>query len=257
MSVNQFNAMGQQYGQSLVDFPEARTAELSAILSRADAKAGEKILDFAAGTGFVTFPLSKMVGVSGSITAVDISEVQLNQLRQRLEKEGGANISVVHTSDPLLSNIPSGAFDKVTSLGGYHHVENQVEVTRSLYRVLKPGGKAVIFDFQDSCATQRHFDTIVHDHNGVGHRGLFFTPSKWVNICRYLDCQNHQLEFIKLPWRFKTAAHVGQFFKQHHGLDIDAETVGKRIFENFGCQPNPDGTVDVHFEYAIATLHKP
>lgn len=257
MSVNQFNAMGQQYGQSLVEFPEARTAELEAILGRADVKAGEKVLDFAAGTGFVTFPLSKLVGVAGSVTAVDISEVQLNQLRQRQEKEGGANISVVHTADPLLAGLPDGGFDKITSLGGYHHVENQVEVTRSLYRLLKPGGRAVIFDFQDSCATQRHFDTIVHDHNGVGHRGLFFTPSKWVNICRYLGCQNNRIEFITLPWKFASAAHVGQFFKQHHGLDIDAETVRQRIFDNFGCQPKADGTVEVHFEYAIATLHKP
>ena len=108
---------------------------------------GDRVLDLAGGTGDIAALLSKRVGANGRVVLSDINEAMLNVGRQRLEDQGiVGNVSYAIANAEHLP-FDSGEFDVVTIAFGLRNVTDKSAALREMYRVLRPGGKALILEF--------------------------------------------------------------------------------------------------------------
>ena len=108
---------------------------------------GDHVLDLAGGTGDIAVLLSKRVGASGGVVLSDINEAMLAVGRQRLEDQGiVGNVSYSIANAEKLP-FESGEFDAVTMAFGLRNVTHKDAALREMYRVLRPGGKALILEF--------------------------------------------------------------------------------------------------------------
>ena len=108
---------------------------------------GDRVLDLAGGTGDIATLLSKRVGANGRVVLSDINEAMLNVGRQRLEDQGiVGNVSYAIANAEHLP-FDSGEFDVVTIAFGLRNVTDKSAALHEMYRVLRPGGKALILEF--------------------------------------------------------------------------------------------------------------
>mgnify|MGYP002700231042 CR=1 FL=1 len=113
----------------------------------ANVKPGHKVLDLAGGTGDLSALFSKRVGSSGQVVLADINEAMLRVGRDRMIDKGCShNISynlANAESLPYLSN----QFDRVCIGFGLRNVTDKAAALRSMFEVLKPGGRLLILEF--------------------------------------------------------------------------------------------------------------
>ncbi|HWO99055.1 MAG TPA: bifunctional demethylmenaquinone methyltransferase/2-methoxy-6-polyprenyl-1,4-benzoquinol methylase UbiE [Methylococcus sp.] len=110
---------------------------------------GEKVLDLAGGTGDMTALFRKRVGRDGCVVLSDINVEMLKRGRDRLIDEGATSDVVYAQIDAEKLPFPDHAFDCVSIAFGLRNVTHKEEALRSMYRVLKPGGRAIILEFSE------------------------------------------------------------------------------------------------------------
>lgn len=108
---------------------------------------GHKVLDLAGGTGDFTAKFSQIVGESGQVVLADINNSMLNVGRDKLRNKG-----VVGNVDYVQANAESlpfadNYFDCITIGFGLRNVTDKDKALRSMYRILKPGGRLLVLEF--------------------------------------------------------------------------------------------------------------
>lgn len=107
----------------------------------------ESILDLGCGTGVAARVIAGLPGLRGPITALDISEELVARGRALAEAEGlGARITFRVGDAHSLSGMPRGGFDVVVMHTLISHVADPATVLAEARRLLRPGGKLVVFD---------------------------------------------------------------------------------------------------------------
>jgi len=108
---------------------------------------GQKVLDLAGGTGDLTAKFSRIVGDKGQVVLADINDSMLKVGRDKLRDLGVvSNVEYVQANAQALP-FPENTFDLVTIAFGLRNVTDKDEALRSIYRVLKPGGRLLILEF--------------------------------------------------------------------------------------------------------------
>jgi demethylmenaquinone methyltransferase/2-methoxy-6-polyprenyl-1,4-benzoquinol methylase len=116
-------------------------------IAEANIRPGQCVLDVAGGTGDLTREFAKKVGKSGKVILSDINEKMLAQGRQRLIDQGMVgNIEYIQADAEKLP-FPDNYFDCISIAFGLRNVTDKAAALRSMYRVLKPGGKLLILEF--------------------------------------------------------------------------------------------------------------
>jgi demethylmenaquinone methyltransferase/2-methoxy-6-polyprenyl-1,4-benzoquinol methylase len=111
---------------------------------------GNKVLDLAGGTGDLTKKFSKIVGPSGTVVLADINSSMLEVGRERLTNEGYVgNIEYVQANAQYLP-FEDNTFDIITIAFGLRNVTDKDEALRSMFRVLKPGGRLLVLEFSQT-----------------------------------------------------------------------------------------------------------
>jgi SAM-dependent methyltransferase len=123
---------------------DASTAPVSKrLVELAGIKAGNRVLDAAAGYGEPSLTAAKVVGPGGSVVATDISPGMLAFGRERAAAAGMENIEFVE-SDASSLDFPAKSFDSAVSRWGIIF-EPDGEATAGRVRgFLKPGAKIAI-----------------------------------------------------------------------------------------------------------------
>ena len=103
------------------------------------------ILDVATGTG--DFALQAMVLKPEKIVGVDISEGMLDVGRRKVRTKGLQHVVELQSGDSENLPFEANSFDAVTVAFGVRNFENLERGLTEIYRVLKPGGMAVILEF--------------------------------------------------------------------------------------------------------------
>lgn len=109
--------------------------------------AGEdlKVLDFGAGTGWLSLLVSRYPSV-GEVTVLDSSRSNLESMLPRMAPLLGGDMSklkpVVARFSPLL--VPDEYFDVIVESSAIHHAESLPQILAELGRVLKPNGRLVL-----------------------------------------------------------------------------------------------------------------
>lgn len=113
----------------------------------AGVRAGEYILDVAAGTGDLTAYFSEIVGKEGLVVSSDINYAMLSRGRDRLIDKGLVqNISFAQANAECLP-FPDNYFNCITIGFGLRNVTDKAKALESMNRILKPGGRLLILEF--------------------------------------------------------------------------------------------------------------
>jgi ubiquinone/menaquinone biosynthesis C-methylase UbiE len=141
--------------QKQLEPAQTRLMELAA-LSR-----GERVLDLACGTGLVTFRAAEAVGSTGSVTGTDISEGMIEQCAQTARERGVAQASFQRMAAEAL-DFADGSFDVVLCGLGMMYVTDFAGSIREMFRVTKPGGRAVsaVWGKRDHCGWAEIFPIV-------------------------------------------------------------------------------------------------
>jgi demethylmenaquinone methyltransferase / 2-methoxy-6-polyprenyl-1,4-benzoquinol methylase len=108
---------------------------------------GEQVLDLAGGTGDLTTLFEKRVGEEGNVVLADINAQMLRTGRNRLIDRGLiSNIQYTQVNAECLP-FADDSFDCVCIAFGLRNVTDKDAALRSMYRVLKPGGRAIVLEF--------------------------------------------------------------------------------------------------------------
>jgi demethylmenaquinone methyltransferase/2-methoxy-6-polyprenyl-1,4-benzoquinol methylase len=116
---------------------------------------GQQVLDLAGGTGDLAAKFSKLVAEAGKVVLSDINPAMLEQARAKLIDNGiYANVEYV-VADAEALPFKDNQFDCITMAFGLRNVTDKDKALRSIFRVLKPGGKLLVLEF--SKPTSEHF----------------------------------------------------------------------------------------------------
>jgi arsenite methyltransferase len=106
-------------------------------------EAGHRVLDVGCGPGFYATELLADVGSNGAVVGIDTSSAMLAAAKRRCEGRDNASFQEGSvTSLPLEER----SFDRVLCVQVLEHVSEVAGALAELHRVLRPGGRAVVWD---------------------------------------------------------------------------------------------------------------
>jgi len=117
------------------------TIELSSV------RPGQTVLDIAGGTGDLVAKFSQRVGPDGHVILADINAAMLSVGRDRLIDKGALNNISVSQADAQFLPYADNSIDCITIAFGLRNVTDKALALRSMYRVLKPGGRLLVLEF--------------------------------------------------------------------------------------------------------------
>jgi len=121
-----------------------------------DIKEGYHVLDVGCGIGLQAQSMAKLVGAEGKVAGTDLSNTMIEIARSRT---ASSNLPLVFfTADAAAQPFPDQSFDCVRTERMLMYIQDIQKVLKEFKRLLKPGGKIVIFDFDWDATVIAHKD---------------------------------------------------------------------------------------------------
>lgn len=111
-----------------------------------EANPGDTVLDLCTGTGDLAVLLAHRVGRAGQVVGVDLNHRMLAFGRKKIARLGLTNVTLLSGNAEAIQ-FCDGTFQAVTVAFGIRNVSNLETALAEMYRVLKPGGRAVCLEF--------------------------------------------------------------------------------------------------------------
>src|SRR5438309_9505097 len=108
-----------------------------------DPQPGERILDVATGTGVAAFMAADRVGAEGEVVATDLSQKMVDATAADAKQRGVANMRFERVDAEDLA-FEDGSFDVALCVLGLMYPADPQRAIDQMYRVLRPGGRAVV-----------------------------------------------------------------------------------------------------------------
>lgn len=112
------------------------------VLEALELQPGERVIDIGTGPGFLALEIADAVGSTGAVLAVDIAEPMLQIARKRCRERGWVT---VRSGDASNLQADTDAFDVAVSVQVHEYVPDIEAGLQELHRILRPGGRAVIY----------------------------------------------------------------------------------------------------------------
>ena len=127
---------------------------------------GERVLDIATGTGFVSIPAARLVGERGAVVGVDISAGMLKQAAEAVIAAGLSNIDLVQIDAEAL-DYPAGSFDLITCCNALPYMADVPGALRRWYVLLRPGGRLAFNCWAEDSHAAGHLLRIIAAAHGI------------------------------------------------------------------------------------------
>jgi len=129
-------------------------------VARLQVRSNHDVLDLACGSGDLALLIAPKL-TSGQITLSDINNNMLAVAKNRLIDNG--RVANIHFSQANAEGLPfqENSFDRIIMGFGLRNVTHKERALASIYRVLKPGGRAIILEFSHptNALLSRWYDT--------------------------------------------------------------------------------------------------
>ena len=107
---------------------------------------GERWIDLCCGTGDLALSLARVVRPSGVVVGLDAAAAPLELAEQRRALEPWLDVEWLH-ADALSTGLPGASFDGLVMAYGLRNLADPVAGFQEMRRLLKPGGRAGVLDF--------------------------------------------------------------------------------------------------------------
>lgn len=107
---------------------------------------GERWLDLCCGTGDLALSLARTVRPCGEVVGLDAAAEPLAMARERAARKPWLQVSWIH-GDALRTHLPAASFDGVVMAYGLRNLADAKAGLAEMHRLLKPGGRAGVLDF--------------------------------------------------------------------------------------------------------------
>ena len=121
------------------DVRRRRTSVLDALA----AQPGDRVLDLGCGPGFYVADIAERIGPDGAVTGIDPSDAMLAMTARRTED--AANVTLAEGGADAIP-AEDAAFDRAVSVQVLEYVADVPGALAELRRVLRPGGRLVLWD---------------------------------------------------------------------------------------------------------------
>ena len=128
-------------------------AEVPQLVTLLELKPGMTVADVGAGFGAWTTRFASWIGPNGRVYATDVGGPQLAALRETVQREKLANVTVIEGATAS-TNLPASCCDAILVRDAYHHFTQPADMVRSLAAALKPSGRLAIIDFPPRPASE-------------------------------------------------------------------------------------------------------
>lgn len=128
-----------------------------------DFEADDRVLSVGCGPGFEPLEIAETMDENGHVLGLDRSEPMLALAERRCADAPGVTLV---QGDATRLPVADEAFDAATAVQAYEYVRDVEAAVEELYRALRPGGRAVVYDTDwDSVvwrsATPRRMDRVL------------------------------------------------------------------------------------------------
>jgi arsenite methyltransferase len=205
------------FREALTDYPHARRDDISMMLEHLDPKPNEQVLGFGEGSGFFCRAIADAVGPGGRYVITEPSPELFCNVPQDV-----LDLPFVFTEITAVEAIqfPEASFDKAWACGAFHHCPNQTEALSRIHKVLKPGGRMVLFDVFQGTPLARHFDTAVARYCSTGHEVKFLSEEFARTLCFLAGFEERKVSIAPIPHRFcfDTEWDMATFIYKMHAM---------------------------------------
>ncbi len=151
---------------------------------------GARVLEVGCGPGHLSILLARRHGLD--VTGLDIDEAMIERTRANADRPGHGDERrpTFLVGDAASLGFPDGSFDLVLSTLSMHHWSDPAAGLAEIGRVLRPNGRALIWDLRPGIVPfhREVSDPLQHVH-GSQLRMVSATPWRW-------------------PWRFKLTQRI-------------------------------------------------
>ncbi|MDQ3076663.1 MAG: class I SAM-dependent methyltransferase [bacterium] len=113
---------------------------------------GSYVADLGSGSGFYSFAAARLVGGGGKVYSIDVQQDLLSRIKNAAHVQKLHNIEVIHGDIERLggTRLREASIDIVLLCNVLFQVEHKQDCVNEVKRILKPGGRVLIVDWQDS-----------------------------------------------------------------------------------------------------------
>jgi ubiquinone/menaquinone biosynthesis C-methylase UbiE len=114
------------------------------ILKEVGIRAGFHVLDYGCGPGSYFMPLTKLVGKTGKIYALDTNQLAINSVKKMIIKKHLSSVETIHSD--CKTGLPDNSVDVILLYDAFHDLKHPNDVLKELHRVLKGHGILSVSD---------------------------------------------------------------------------------------------------------------
>jgi ubiquinone/menaquinone biosynthesis C-methylase UbiE len=121
----------------------------AAVVGRLSVEPGSHVADFGCGSGYFSFEFARRVGADGAVYALDVLPSALEAVASRAKTLGLSNVSTkrVNLENEQGSGLGTASMDWVVLKDVLLQNAKKDVMLREVTRVLKPGGRALIMEW--------------------------------------------------------------------------------------------------------------
>ena len=112
-------------------------------------KEGFTVIDYGCGPGGYLKRVSRLIGETGKVYAVDIHELAIKSVKKKIEKYNLKNVEPV-LADGYTCDIDDHTADMIYAVDMFHMIREQIPFLKELHRLLKKNGVLIIDDGHQS-----------------------------------------------------------------------------------------------------------
>lgn len=196
------------------------------MMDMAGIKAGDRVLDVAAGAGNQTLDIARRVGPSGSVLATDLSPTILSYAGEIAKAAGLTNVETRELDGESLTELAAESFDAVVSRVGMIYFPDQQKALQGMKHTLKPGGKvaAMVYSTADKNGFFSIPVSIIRQRANLpkpltGQPGPFSlgVPGVLESVFAKAGLRDIEVKTVEAPVRLPAAADCLRFEKESFG----------------------------------------